>query len=144
MKQKKAHISAHHNVEDFRPYNIHFKDKGDAKQNLIQGLMLAIKRESEWHGWFEEYSELEGTTLAAIRKAIEDTIANGGVEINLPTYDRVDESAEVVPREDGYVFAIWFVPDGQYGLNCGFGFGTLDAKGKAYTDKYENKWVEIL
>lgn len=55
-KRIQFYVSAHHNVEDFRPYKVTFADRGSLKENVKRALELAIKKEGEWNGWWIEPS----------------------------------------------------------------------------------------
>jgi hypothetical protein len=135
-----VNVSAHHNVEDFRPYKISFIDRGERTQNIITALTLAIKREAQWIGWFDDYGCLECETVASVRALIEKAIVDGNEEVNIPIWERedLDGDERAYTRSTTHVFAIWFVESDK---NYGFGEGKLNAVGNAITDKYCNKWV---
>lgn len=133
----KVLVAAYHKVDDFRPYVIRMKDKGDDITTLVHAFVLAIKREAGWNGWFDEYSLLEGITLSDIRNTMEGAMRDGKEDVVFVTKTR--DNADKVVDSETYRFTVWFEKDG----NRGFGFGHVDADGKVLTDKYNNKWITL-
>ena len=132
-------ISAHHNVADFRPYSIHFKDKGEKNANIAHALKLAIKRESKWNGWFEYGGLLEGTSLKEVNKKIDEMFVENKDHIVIPGFD-LNEEDEVVLSEHT-AFIIWNKKEDN------IGFGEAQSEDRSPTindlDKYSNKWLEV-
>lgn len=142
MARVRFMVSAHHNVEDFRPYKISFEDRGSYADNVRQALFLAIKREGDWNGWFDsECGDLGGSRTADIRYAIDravDTTMEGivfGVDFD-------DDGNPTPSTKHGLVVWCDFTDD-----TFGFGYGDCvrgmngEELGSQHTDKYDNKWV---
>ena len=143
-KRAKILVDAQHNVENFRPYKIAFKDRKDVMLNTLKGLKLAIKREGEWNGWFDEYGDLEGTTFKTVGKQIDEALSSVREKEYLIVNGFERNSKDDVVQVQNRGLVVWMEKDGK-DLNVGFGMAYAD-KGQVSindTDKYENKWVNL-
>lgn len=159
MKTKRVsfEVDAHHNVEDFRPYKISFVHRGSFKENVKHALFLAIKREGNWHGWFnpaDEGGELGEGQFGVIKQIVGYTVdeawrkaklkAVGGTHEGVIYGYDFDGDAEAKPTKNSglVLWACFRAPDQN------FGFGYASAVGRPLnssdTDKYANKWISLI
>lgn len=140
-------VNAHHNVEDFRPYSIRFKDRGSFAENVKQALKQAIKKEGEWNGWFNSPDE---------------SFYNLQKEINTKIDLLVDTQKDIVIQlgwDEEFILEK-FVENPRLGLvvwanfeEKNFGFGVASRGRTASdtsplslndTDRYDIKWVSLI
>lgn len=145
MKAKRksivVQVTAHHNVEDFRPYTFRFADRGTFDANLKWALYKAVLKEGEWHGWFECPDEM----LDGLEKEVENSIVDlvdGRTKNGEVTILFLDTESETKERDDRCGLVIWA---DRKEKNYGFGVGNrTSVKDKLDTDKYDNKWIEFV
>ncbi len=149
-KQIVIEVEAHHNVEDYRPYKIRFKDRGSFENNLETALIKAILKEGDWNGWFDDdcgilvglKMEIESAVWTLVHKKKTKAVVLGCKE---------DDGGMVDPetRDDTQGLVIWI---DRKEKNYGFGIGNrhqydgkVDPKPLCieHTDKYDVKWISF-
>lgn len=137
----KCTVEAYHNVENYRPYSLRFKDRGNKSANVAQALKLGIKREGQWNGWFEVGGILAGTSLKEIGNKIDEWIASGYRELVIPGFD-FGPKDEAIPSEN-VALVVWY---DRADNNVGFGEAWREHTNPFTvkdTDKYTNKWLSF-
>ncbi len=137
----KARISGHHNSE-FRDVRFTFADKGDKKSNYAQALKLAIRREAQWTGWYD--NEIQGLEKE-VHDAIDKLVVDGGETIVFGVND--DGEKDSPDRTTHIGLVVWFEKDkhAEDGINVGFGMAYNRERKVVLNDsnKYDNRWVSL-
>jgi hypothetical protein len=141
----KVTVTGHHN-SDYRQTTFRFVDKGSTKANYAHALKVAIKKEAEWTGWYEEdCGELRGREKI-VAEQIDQLFKPNVVDGVTVVYGYDDETNnEKVSEHVGLV--VWHEKskDMESGLNVGFGMAYHSDKkvGLNDTNKYNNRWISI-
>ncbi len=148
-KQIVIEVEAHHNVEDYRPYKIRFKDRGSFENNLETALIKAILKEGDWNGWFsEDCGELHGLEME-IKAAVWQLVHKKKEYVTIIGLH--DDEGQIDPsvRDDTHGLVVWV---DRKEKNYGFGIGNrhqydgkVDPKPLCieHTDKYDVKWISF-
>lgn len=134
-------VDMHHNVEHWRPYKFHFKDKGDASDNIAYAIQQGIFKEGDEMGWFDGFGG-DALDKNEIKKVARELSETGGERV---VYFRNEDGSV----NENHGLAIWFTHDFN-SQNIGFGEahrselhpkkGPLTGED---TNKYDNKWLVI-
>lgn len=142
MSKVKVRMHGHHN-SDFRDVTFSFVDRGNKKANYAQALKLAISREAQWTGWYD--NELRGLEKE-VSAAIDKLLVKGGETIIFGfNYDEEDEPTKV----SNHVGLVVWYETSKYcdnGINVGFGMAYNRERKVVLndSDKYDNRWVSIV